>query len=564
MKTKPMTMSVVSGWRIWAIAGLALLMLCSPPAHAGVSGYFFSQITEVAHPKFLWTPAINASGQVSFWETSNNNLPDGYAQETIYKASVGSIETIIDNTGPPFGTLGGNPTINDPGDVAFGGELANSSSSSIVRYTAATQGFTTIATGDFGDPKPFAHVEGPSINNAGGVAYRGSYSGYYCIAAGAGGNIAYVDVVPLPGFLTFPMMRAESPTLEMAWWSDRSGSNLSATLYIEKGGSLNHTTIAKDGSGFPPFLELDHRPSISNAGDVSFTAKLPNDIEGVFYGNGGALTQVADTTGEFRRFNSTAISNAGIAFNAYLDVIGGGVYTGPNVLTDKVLAYGDTIPGYPSTVTSVYLSRHGMNDKGQIGLSVKFADGAHRILRADPYDLQTLLEGWLAIATLKAEQSAAVISQVVPIPLGAEYLSFDYHFPTTTGQLVVTLGGQVVAQIDAPDELADGFTTFMMTSADIERLFPDPPDELLLEFSLQGSSDTAGLFLDNIEFGDLENGDFATGDLADWRTAFAEGGGVGVAIDPFDPRARIPEPAVMSLLLMGAAGLLAKRRRQTA
>jgi hypothetical protein len=549
------------------VAAVAVFMLCSPlPAGAGFSSYLFPQIYEAPAPEWVGGPAINASGQVAFFELGDVN--DWSGSQAIYKGAVGSLEKIIDNT-VSFDSFGTISTINDLGDVAFDGVLS-SGHSQIVRYTAATQGLTTIAEGDGNDPNAaFTSVDGSSINNAGAVAFRGrnSNTGQEFIAAGAGGNVVYVHVVSQPWKLGFPMMRAESPTLEMVWWSgiwgDPLGGDPPTFPRIDKGGSLNHTTIAEGQPLSPQFLELHNGPSISNSGDVSFSGKLAGGGEGIFYGNGGANTLVADTTGEFDWFyHATAISATGVAFNASLDISGGGVFTGPNILTDKVLAYGDTIAGYPSTVESVSVSSHGMNDKGQIALLVRFADGTHRILRADPFILSKVLEWLFAVASMKSQQSASVISQIVPIPLGAEDLSFDYHFPTTTGQLVVTLGGEVVAQIDAPADLADGFTTFLITSADIARLLPDPPDELLLQFSLQGSSDTAGLFLDNIVFGDLENGGFATGDLEGWRTAFGEDGGIGVAIDPFDPRARVPEPATMSLLLMGAAGLLAKRRRQ--
>ena len=195
---------------------------------------------------------------------------------------------------------------------------------------------------------------------------------------------------------------------------------------------------------------------------------------------------------------------------------------------------------------------------------VGFADGAGRILRADPFDLQQLYETANTVTVFKAEGTSSLsqpISQQMSGSNGGEDLSFDYYFPGSTGQLAVTLGGELLAQIDAPAVLANGFTTFQMP-VDIGQLFPDPVDQLLLQFSLSGVGETGILFLDNIEFGSLVNGDFGTGNLAGWESTFFNDDSVGVAINPFyNAAAAVPEPAAILLALVGLA-LLPRRRRR--
>ena len=375
---------------------------------------------------------------------------------------------------------------------------------------------------------------------------------------GNGGLPVYVDSVSDPQHFADPTITMTGS--EVAWGVISTGD-----VSIKKGSHLNHTTIAESPSTtFDMLFELGDL-SISNIGLVAFTAIPAGGFgEGVYIGNGGAPGLWADTGGEFEFLSSPSISNVEIAFHARLDVGGEGIFTGPNILTDKVLATGDTVPGFPSTVESVSISRRAVNDNGQIGVQVLFADGTMRILRADPFDLEQLYETANTVTVFKAEGTSSLsqpISQQMSGSNGGEDISFDYYFPGTTGQLAVTLGGELLAQIDAPAELANGFTTFQMP-VDIGQLFPDPVDQLLLQFSLSGVGETGVLFLDNIEFGSLVNGDFGTGNLAGWESTFFNDDSVGVAINPFyNAAAAVPEPAAILLALLGLALLPRSRRR---
>ncbi len=561
MKTKPTIMRVVSGQCILAVAVIAALVLHPAlPARGGALTWHFSVIAEAGVPAAFGGAAINASGEVAFTRVENINTWDQFlGQDSVCKGVVGSVETVADTWGAFDRLFGGSPTINDLGDVAFGARHGLGHTV-VVRYTEATQGYTYIAEANTNDPNTFfSRVDAASINNSGTVAFTGTIADTddRFVAVGNGGTVGYVDVLAYEdnwGYGSVMIQRA-GPTLEVAWGS-HLGAPVITNTRIEKGGSFNHTTIAEGNQTSPQFLEVSTQPSINNLGYVSFSAELAGGGQAVYYSSGGPSFLVADTSGEFDGFQTTAISNNGIAFYGWLDYAGtSGVFTGPNALADKVLTIGDTIAGIASPVVAVHLNPHGMNNSGQIALSVQFADGTQRIIRADPYILQQIPEGLLAVSVLKTALFSTIFQAADTSGGGQEGLSFDYAFPTTTGQLVVTLGGVEVARIDAPVVLADGFTTFE-TLVDLDHLFPGRPDELLLEFTLNAGSDTTGLYLDNIDFAVLANGNFATGNLEGWQASYAEGGGAGVSVDPF----YIPEPATLALLLLGGLALLRRRR----
>ena len=542
-----------------AAVAIAVLVLCWQvlPARGDALTWHFSVIAQANGPAAFGSAAINSSGEVAFARVQNmSTWGTLMGQDTVCKGVVGSVETVADTWGG-FDVFGLAPTINDLGDVAF--EARHGPGHSIVvRYTDATQGYTYIAEANFNDPNAlYSTAHSPSINNSGTVAFSGviADTGDRFLAVGNGGAVSYVDVLPYGWGYRSVMIQREGPTLELAW-ATVYGHPGPTSSRIQKGATFSHTTIAEGTPTSTQFLEVES-PSINDLGYVSFVADLAGGGQAVYYGTGGSPFLVADTTGEFGGFQATAISNDGIAFYGWLDYGGTqGIFTGPNGSADKVLTVGDTIAGIASPVVSVSLSCHGMNNAGQIALNVKFADGTYRIVRADPYVLQQIPEGLLSVGVIKTALFAHLF-QTSQTSGGQEDLSFDYFFGTTTGQLVVTVGGVEVGRIDAPSDRAGGFATFR-TLVDVESLFPDGPDELLLEFSLAGGGDTSGLYLDNIVFGRLSNGDFATGNLTGWRTTAGEGG-VGVSVDP--TYVAIPEPGTLGLLAVGAAMLCRWRKR---
>ncbi len=559
MKTTRIASHAFSSQCLWAIAMMAAVAVFSPSrAYAEPPLYFFHQIAQISGPGGLSAPAINAHGEVVYRRMDDVGQIDSL--QTIYTGTASTITPVIDNTGV-FYALDSMATINDLGDVAFRG-VYSLDSAAVVRYTAATQGMTIIAESDGANPlATFSHVSGGAINNSGTVAFSGELTdtGQGFVAVGTGGPLSYVDVLG-PGWRfndthRGPAINIDGPSLELAWTTAADGLLGEATL-IEKGNTFDHTTIAQGAELSPTVTRVDGI-SLSDAGDVSYRAELAGGSEAIYYGNGGAPTLVADTTGEFAWFYPmTSISDAGVLFHARLDVAGGGIYTGPNVLDDKVLADGETVGYFPSTAEAIFTGRNAMNNSGQIAMTVRFADGTTRVMRADPMILVKVTETLQTVASMRAAQSSGM-GQIVPISSGSEMLSFAYFFPTTTGQLVVRLGGEILTTINAPADPMAGYDTFL-TLVDIDSLFRDRPDELLLEFTLLGAGGTAGMLLDNIDFASVRNGGFDTGDLTGWQTTLmVEGDGAGVAVDPFST---VPEPTTLALLAFITPALLRRRR----
>jgi hypothetical protein len=131
-------------------ASLALLLIAVvfcmlyAPLSARADWYLFSRFNAIggSQQNFQYGPAINASGQLVFYQS-----PD----ESIYKADLVTHEKIVTtklySPSSPFVSLGASPRINDLGDVGFEASRHNGHSE-VVRYTALTQGLTTIAEGD--------------------------------------------------------------------------------------------------------------------------------------------------------------------------------------------------------------------------------------------------------------------------------------------------------------------------------------------------------------------------------------------------------------------------------
>jgi hypothetical protein len=104
---------------------------------------------------------------------------------------------------------------------------------------------------------------------------------------------------------------------------------------------------------------------------------------------------VADINGPFADFPDTgsrsdngfrgvAINDRGnVAFVAALDDGDLGIFTGPEVVRDKVIAVGDPLAG-SSVSGGIVMSRQSLNNKGQIAFQVTLADGRIVIVRAEP------------------------------------------------------------------------------------------------------------------------------------------------------------------------------------
>jgi hypothetical protein len=122
--------------------------------------------------------------------------------------------------------------------------------------------------------------------------------------------------------------------------------------------------------------------NINNRGTVLFRGELDAGGEGLFLGNGGPVTRVADTSGAYGALFYGRINAAGqTAFRAALDGGGEGIFFGADPATDKVIAAGDVLFG--STVAGIE-NLGGLNDAGQLVFEYTLANGISGVALATP------------------------------------------------------------------------------------------------------------------------------------------------------------------------------------
>jgi len=327
-------------------------------------------------------PVINNRGTVAFL----TNLDTGGAG--IFTGSGGATTTIAiaDESAPlgTFGTFRSPPALNDEGTVAFTAYLSTGVPRSFFGGGLFTSngGSTTFIADSNLEPVPF--LGNPAINNEGTIAITASLPDRLFTVSGGATTLIADSSGPFSSFGSTEINDAGT----VAFFASRDEG--SSGLFTVSSGA---TTLIADSSG--PFGFLLGGPAINNAGTVAFSAfrDFQDFLEGgggggIFTSSGGVTTLIADNTGPFRTFGSglPAINDAGtVAFLASLDEGGSGIFTGPNPVTDKVIATGDSLFG--STVTSLGFNRFsskGLNNAGQLTFFAQLADGSSGIFRADP------------------------------------------------------------------------------------------------------------------------------------------------------------------------------------
>jgi hypothetical protein len=352
----------------------AVTLLSSGPGIAAQepSSYEFTLIADTsgALAGFSATVSLNNRGTVSFIAATSAGEP------AVFTGNGGPLTLLANGNGPFDGFGAWNTSINASGTVAFNGDLIDGGGG---MFTASRRGIAAIG------PSGALIATGlrPAINNAGTVAFLGSPppSGVG-LFAGRGDTLltVYQSGPPSP-FFTFG-----SPAINengtVAFLAGVRGTPVWEGIFTGDGGST--TTIADSRSRF---FSLDSEPSINNAGTVAFAAILVNGVSGIFVGDGGPVTPIADSTGPFSDLwlSSPVINNKGsVVFFAELDAGGVGIFTGPDPVADKVIVVGDPLLG--SMVEEFFLngSRLGFNDRGEVAFVASLADGREVVVRATP------------------------------------------------------------------------------------------------------------------------------------------------------------------------------------
>jgi hypothetical protein len=279
---------------------------------------------------FSNTVSVNSLGQVALW--ASVSTPD--LDEAIVRSDGGGLMTIAEaGDAEQFSFMSVVVSINDAGLVAWQGEL-NQSGFPQGLFTGDGNGVNTIfSTAAGGFTSSFA---GPDVNDAGQIAFR---------AAAAG------------------------PESDGIFRYNTDGT---------------FTTIV-DSTGFLSFA-FDDEPSINSAGRVAAIGRS-DDFSQMYLviGDGGAeALPVADTIGELDSINNAGINDSNeIAYSAtFDDFTTQGIFTGPDLVQDKVIETGDQLDG--STVEFLSMYRDGLNNAGQIAFFALLADGRGVIVVATP------------------------------------------------------------------------------------------------------------------------------------------------------------------------------------
>jgi hypothetical protein len=134
-------------------------------------------------------------------------------------------------------------------------------------------------------------------------------------------------------------------------------------VFTGNGGPI--TTIADSSNGI---IALGEPVSINNSGTVAFLASeaSPLGFEGLFIGNGGPITTLYDNSGSFLGFGSPAINDHGtVAFHAGIRGGGGGIFTGTGAPTVTKIV---DVPGNLLITTS----DPDINNNGTVAFSAEF------------------------------------------------------------------------------------------------------------------------------------------------------------------------------------------------
>ena len=371
--------------RIITLGVMLGFLLVLPISSEATSFYTFTKIADTSgNFTALGSASINAMGTVAF----TGCIDSPCSVQSVFTGSGGSLTTIADTSGI-FRTLNSG-SINDMGTVVFtaGLDAGLGLGFDAGVFTGSGDSFTTIVdnSGTLSGPAQIGSLfgfNGTDINNMGTVAFhantilptgQGGQAGALGVYTGTGGSITTIAEdffqgvginlsINNPGTVAF--------TAELPGGAGR-------TVQTGSGGPL--TTVADDSG---PFFQFGPPVSINNMDNVAFNAFLDTFVEGIFTSSGGLSNPIVDSNGPFSGFLQPSINDRGVvAFIAGLDAGGRGIFIGPNSVTDKVIATGDSLFG--SSVTFLNTLNHSLNNRGQITFSATLADGTQGIYRANP------------------------------------------------------------------------------------------------------------------------------------------------------------------------------------
>ena len=338
--------------------------------------YYYDRVVDENGPLyFTFRPEISDNGRVVFkaWE-------QGQSGEALYTGPNPVADAFVRVPHPEFHTLRGY-TINDAGTVAFTAQFGGSQ--------------TTASTGSAFDgpslannlipnmPETLAGVGSVSLNNSRQVVIGASYKdgtvavrGVVIAATGGNGRVvarATNSNGPYKSFGIVQITNAGTVVFSSERW-----------FASHPGPALEYTRV-EGGPVIGP--EWDTQPrtagffAMNDVGTIAFNGTRLDGIsiiDGIAVGSieGGAAPFVANDRGALYEFRDVGLNNSGtVAFYALRrNDLGGGIFTGPDPMRDRVIA--DHDPLFGGMVQDVYFQRDGLNNLGQVAFGFQLENGA--------------------------------------------------------------------------------------------------------------------------------------------------------------------------------------------
>jgi hypothetical protein len=309
---------------------------------------------------------------------------------------------IAEETSGGYG-FGSYPSINSAGDVAF----VRFNLSGFVWLQSGNGGPVTTELDTSGDFSGFGEHFKTSNNASGRIAFKGNLDsggqGIYTISGGIvttivestsnfyapdismneSGTVAYknnsvgITYMSIGGGSSTPVEVGSNPSI----------NDIFQVAYLGVGGVYRRNMLPS----MTPVLMLTVSPpesagppSLNESGEVAVWYNSEATGPLILKCTGGAPITMVGTGGPFSSLGDPALNDVGdVAFIAYTDGSSNpGIYTGPDVVADKVIVQGD--PLFCSTVSLLSMSQQSFNAAGQIVFYASLGDGRQFILRADP------------------------------------------------------------------------------------------------------------------------------------------------------------------------------------
>jgi len=383
-----------------------LVATCGPLEALAQSGYYtYEPVADTRSPgdfSDFGFPVLNSHGDVAFAA----RLQSGGSGIYKYSAATKTIVTIFEDPTNDWFTFHArftSPAIDDAGRVIFQYEhgvirIGDGGSSDVLLDSSAA-----IPLGN--DPGPFACQEATlmsrNVESHGQVVVRCLVEGQFPSGAGiylAGpGALSRVCDTSNAG-PTDPACLGAQIVMAANGLLGGIGSNaVTGSTQVLLRGRASALDVLLDpaidghqpGFGGPSYLS---RMAINSSGRILYSTYQDSGVTGsgyAIYGidNAGAPFNVTDPRGVYRSAGWPSINNLGEL--AFLDAYLHGLFNGPDPVANKVMGYGDEIPGYaiPGLVTSVAevsFEHPGINDAGELVFIAHLGDGTLVIVRAVP------------------------------------------------------------------------------------------------------------------------------------------------------------------------------------